>query len=182
MGNSITEASAKRLGDGLVLATLVLLVGIPIAPPAAAPRIANANPPTIAFGSADGAKLASGSVTPGETNTRGNANPTAASIQGLNYSANALTQNGFTGVNATWTNTSTHSWTGNIWFVAYNSRSQVVSASFVQPTFPAGRQGTLFQVFSSALRSDCYVVDVFVVIPGGGAPLLAPPVTVTICF
>jgi len=79
----------------------------------------------------------------------------------------SCTSLGYTGVCSTWTNNLPTSQTVNIWAVAYNSKNQVLFATFSQLTFTSGGANTVFVALSSTLPSGTYTVQVFVVTPAG---------------
>jgi len=79
----------------------------------------------------------------------------------------SCTSLGYTGVCSTWTNNLPTTQTVNVWAVAYNSKNQVLFATFSQLTFTVGGSNTVFVALSSTLPSGTYTVQVFVITTTG---------------
>ena len=91
--------------------------------------------------------------------------------------ASSATSNGFTGVNATFTNTGP-SETVNVFFVWYNSNNQVVSVGAqLNVAFASGGTASFFNTYQS---SGAYTVKVFVQDTAGNALSTSYSATVTI--
>ena len=91
--------------------------------------------------------------------------------------ASAATSNGFTGVNATFTNTGS-SETVNVFFVWYNSNNQVVSVGAqLNVAFASGGTASFFNTYQS---SGSYTVKVFVQDTAGNALSTSYSASVTI--
>jgi len=91
--------------------------------------------------------------------------------------ANSATSNGFTGVNATFTNTGP-SETVNVFFVWYNTNNQVVSVGAqLNVAFASGGTAPFFSTYQS---SGTYTVKVFVQDTAGNALSISYSATVTI--
>ena len=79
----------------------------------------------------------------------------------------SCTSLGYTGVCSSWTNNLPTTQTVNVWAVAYNSKNQVLFATFSQLTFTVGGSNTVFVALSSTLPSGTYTVQVFVITTTG---------------
>jgi len=92
-----------------------------------------------------------------------------------------VTVSGFTGVNATFMNTGTRTFSGQVWFELLNSNNQVVQGpTFVQSSFTAGNTQTFFFALSPGLASGSYTAKLFVVVAGQAySASYTAPVTVS---
>ncbi len=176
--NDQMTTGQKLFCAAIILTFMALPTSLPIVPFVAAQHAANPSPLTVASLPTIGKALTSPPLTAAGAPGQQNVSVLCCEGPTLNFAVEAINY-GFTGVNASWKSHFPFSQNMVIWFVVYNSKNQIVFASFVYLLFAAQESKAVFQTFSSALPSGIYAVYTFVASTSGAALSIAVRVTIS---